>query len=688
MCARCDALGADLTAEVMLAAAERELILTQADAGESVPQATRPLSDAERKAKMRFSEIEALEQSAADKAAKLLAGNAQVYIMATIGAIFGEEDAVPPSQVVDAIETLNRAQPAVVTAEITRAQKAMSGILSQVYTGAALIVAGEAARQGVKNIIGTLQPADGQFDDLAKAVALRPWSRLTSKLQADMLEPRTLAQPEIGKADVQGNLEAIPLDGANDLAKQAVHAAHGQGRVDAAVEMAPEEIYSSELLDGKTCDACANVDGKDYTSMAEALTEYETGGYGACKGGARCRGTLVFQYNALGTDAPPIVPDPQPVPALQPDEPKPAPKKTPRKRTPAKPQPKPETPPVIQTPPDAPAPKVVPKVEPAPAPKATPKAEPKPVPAPEPAPKATPPAPTGTPPKRVRGQSQRYTELNQLPVDKYLDTAPYKNERDALADARFINPGFKQSSGADKNYSNNCSSVVMAFEMRRRGFDVFAAPVRNGAGRHMTEYIQQWWKDRDGKPVMQTYAMDLPPVKGVRAGTLQYKARLDAHIEAMPDGARGVVAVGWAKGGGGHVFNFEKIDGKAVYLEGQTGFPDASGHLAEGKFTPKTLRVVRLDDKIPTDKLTTALETRPAELAAELESTLPSVDVMRKQSETYTKTNPDGTRTLVIAKYRVNPITAQWERTPELIIKREERQFRQSEAMRKKNMGL
>jgi hypothetical protein len=323
MCAKCDTLEHDLTVEVMLAAAERELILAQTETGESVPQAVRPLSAAEKRAKMRFGEIHELEESAAEEAAKLLASNAQVYIMAIIGAIFGSEDSVAPAQVVDAVETINRAQPADVIAETERSQHAMSHILGQVYAGAAQIVIGEALRQGVKKTPKPFKPDPERFGPVAKAVALHPWTRLTSKLQADMLEPRTLAQPSIAKTDVQADLEAIPLDGAVDLARQSIHTAHGAGRVEAAETMAPEEIYASELLDGETCDACARVDGKDYDTMTEAKTEYETGGYGACKGGARCRGTLVFQYSGFGVDAPAAAPAPAPHPAA---EQKPAPK--------------------------------------------------------------------------------------------------------------------------------------------------------------------------------------------------------------------------------------------------------------------------------------------------------------------------------------------------------------------------
>jgi hypothetical protein len=300
MCQACDSLTVEAGVELLLASATRDLILAQTDTGESVPHATRPLSAAEKRAKMRFGEIDKLESAAAEKAAKLLASNAQVYIMAVIGAIFGTRDTAEPDQVVDAFDRLARGEiPPKVAAAMTAAEVSITGILAQVYAGASLIALGEAARQGGKNLPDGLEADADRFRPLAKAVALHPWTRLTTKAQADMLTPKALSTPFV-KADVEKALQAIPLDGANDLARQAVNTAHGQGRYDTIAPLQPTEIYASELLDGETCDACEKVDGKEYETLADALTEYETGGYGACKGGSRCRGTLVSVYGYGG----------------------------------------------------------------------------------------------------------------------------------------------------------------------------------------------------------------------------------------------------------------------------------------------------------------------------------------------------------------------------------------------------
>jgi hypothetical protein len=50
--------------------------------------------------------------------------------------------------------------------------------------------------------------------------------------------------------------------------------------------------YSSEILDVNTCGPCADEDGTDYPTVAEAMLAYASGGFIACEGGPRCRGVL------------------------------------------------------------------------------------------------------------------------------------------------------------------------------------------------------------------------------------------------------------------------------------------------------------------------------------------------------------------------------------------------------------
>jgi hypothetical protein len=63
----------------------------------------------------------------------------------------------------------------------------------------------------------------------------------------------------------------------------------------------PTNIYSSELLDENTCQACTAEDGSEFGTMDEAEVSYPGGGFAECEGGERCRGTLVATY---GEEAP------------------------------------------------------------------------------------------------------------------------------------------------------------------------------------------------------------------------------------------------------------------------------------------------------------------------------------------------------------------------------------------------
>jgi hypothetical protein len=63
-------------------------------------------------------------------------------------------------------------------------------------------------------------------------------------------------------------------------------------------------LISSELLDSVVCSNCKDVDGTEYGSMEAAIRDYPAGGFHACLGGMRCRGTLVKIFNM---EAPPSV---------------------------------------------------------------------------------------------------------------------------------------------------------------------------------------------------------------------------------------------------------------------------------------------------------------------------------------------------------------------------------------------
>jgi hypothetical protein len=99
----------------------------------------------------------------------------------------------------------------------------------------------------------------------------------------------------------------------------ALHQSMGAGRKAVMMQNKPTHLYASELLDERTCTPCADVDGTEYNSMAEAFTDYPGGGFVGCDGDVNCRGTLVATY---GSEEEPSVEE---LPEVSPDEKPPAP---------------------------------------------------------------------------------------------------------------------------------------------------------------------------------------------------------------------------------------------------------------------------------------------------------------------------------------------------------------------------
>lgn len=106
-------------------------------------------------------------------------------------------------------------------------------------------------------------------------------------------------------ADVRGYLEGLTHAWERDQLAGAVQQAQNAGRIHvfamAEAGTVPVAGYASELLDSATCDPCRAIDGHVFADMAEARQAYPSGGYRDCRGGPRCRGTVVM---VLAAEAP------------------------------------------------------------------------------------------------------------------------------------------------------------------------------------------------------------------------------------------------------------------------------------------------------------------------------------------------------------------------------------------------
>lgn len=57
-------------------------------------------------------------------------------------------------------------------------------------------------------------------------------------------------------------------------------------------------MWASELLDENTCEKCAQIDGREYETTAQARVDYPAGVYEDCEAESGCRGTLVLARRA------------------------------------------------------------------------------------------------------------------------------------------------------------------------------------------------------------------------------------------------------------------------------------------------------------------------------------------------------------------------------------------------------
>lgn len=144
-----------------------------------------------------------------------------------------------------------------------------------------------------------------------------------------------------------------------------------------------------------------------------------------------------------------------------------------------------------------------------------------------------------------------------------------KGQPKSMADAMLgSNPNYN---GNYKEFSENCQRVVVAYEARRRGYDVTAQATYPGDTLNQIAYNDnasgisrgRWMGAfQDAKPV-NVSATGRNAQKGVMNN-------IDNQMKNYGEGSRGVVQI-FYKGGGGHVFNVERKNGKTQYIEAQTG---------------------------------------------------------------------------------------------------------------------
>lgn len=146
---------------------------------------------------------------------------------------------------------------------------------------------------------------------------------------------------------------------------------------------------------------------------------------------------------------------------------------------------------------------------------------------------------------------------------KSLGLAEDPTVRTIQEEAKLVNPNF--SKGGD--YTTNCGSCVIAYALRRAGLDVEAIPLKN---LELGVFEQVF----DGFEFKQLIGYSAQGIKD----------NLENRMSGCPDGSIGILYAHpkpefSAGDDSGHLFNFEKVDGKIVIIDSQDSRRDGDALL-------------------------------------------------------------------------------------------------------------
>ncbi len=179
--------------------------------------------------------------------------------------------------------------------------------LAELIAAAMLTVAGDAATEAVREAKsqGVTIPTPDDLGDTRLAGVAAAVAGVIASGYSNAAARKALAEagPDATGAAVRKAVSAHLADLAKstdgwvaDNLGQALTVGQNAGRA-AVFRAGPDANYvASEVLDRNTCDACSDVDGKAFDSLADAEAAYASGGYRECEGGLRCRGIIVARW--------------------------------------------------------------------------------------------------------------------------------------------------------------------------------------------------------------------------------------------------------------------------------------------------------------------------------------------------------------------------------------------------------
>ena len=138
-------------------------------------------------------------------------------------------------------------------------------------------------------------------------------------------------------------------------------------------------------------------------------------------------------------------------------------------------------------------------------------------------------------------------------------------------------------------YKNNCISCALAYDMRRRGYDVESAPIDTTSATNGSLPVQLGFYKGEK---LETYEVPNDPDVAVKQFT--------KNIVSYGDGSRGMLRIRW-KNGDGHAVVWEVNDGSVIVRDPQN---NTIVDLLDYMRRAKTFYYFRTDNLEPTEKVT------------------------------------------------------------------------------------
>lgn len=135
-------------------------------------------------------------------------------------------------------------------------------------------------------------------------------------------------------------------------------------------------------------------------------------------------------------------------------------------------------------------------------------------------------------------------------------------------------------------YQNNCQRCVVAYEARRRGYDVHAKPYLF----QLTDSLPYDDEENGWPSVFENSNLEY-------CGALDssdVKNNIHNKMQSWGNGARAIVSVDFMCGGG-HVFAAEYRNGKVCYIDPQNACEDCEDYLSQ--IDTRTVNILRTDNR-------------------------------------------------------------------------------------------